>query len=699
MLISSLTVISLIATFLFGLFLALKFRIAELLPPLVLLALYATLQALESNILLHPENLGLKIFVVRLEGCLPLAAFFYSGNFCRPSGLKNLSRASRWLLPLALLFAFWSFWLNPAGLFFSPDFGEEKLLFLTSTGFWFYLILSCLLILPMVQLERTLSALNQHERWRVKFEIIAICVLLGTLVVYFSQTLLYRSLDMRLQDARAFALLLTICLLFYSRVYRSRGEVICISRNAAYRSMILLALGVYLLGLGMLGEGMEYMELRAHRSLMLAVAMICTVVVSLLSLSESVRRRVRVVLHKNFFQSKYDYRDQWLAFTNRVSTAGSLSGLQQAILVFFCETFGTKGGSIYLRHPEENFFSSVAYYEFQRDWRSYLVSDPMLAELEGRDWIVNLTEVNSGLESPLLETMSAAGASFIIPLRFDNKLSGFIVLAGQINQNEQLSYEDYDLMRMLARQSIATLQGISLAEQLTTVRELAAIGKVSTFVLHDLKNQVSGLSLMLDNARNYIDDPEFQQDMLETVDQTVQNMKTLISRLKNIKEKPQLITTPVDVQKIITDAVVTSGCKVQIDGTPTLIDADDEEIYKVILNLLVNAREASANLAEVKIEYGRENSWGFVRVTDKGCGMNADFIKNRLFKPFATTKKNGLGIGLYQCRQIVEAHGGRIEVLSQPDEGSSFTLHLPLAPDLRGDDRRQNVDVTLRSGM
>lgn len=681
MAISPLTLVACIAVVFLSLFLLVKHRSFAVIPLIILLLLVLALQLWESYILLHPQQLFLTHGPTRLEGFLPLAAFFYSVHFCRPPGIANLSRASRAFLFLAFGFALGSLWLPPESLFYSPDFGAETLLFLTNSGFLFFLLLSGFLVLSMVHLERTLSALSQQERWRVKFEIIATCVLLGAHVIYYSQALLYRSLDMSLLDTRSFALVIAVGLLFYSRIYRNQGAEIRISPGVAYRSCILFALSIYVIGLGLIGEGMTYLVFPAQRIVMLAVAMVSTVLVSLLFLSENFHRRIKVTLHKNFYPSKYDYRVQWRAFTERISTTTSLAALQQAILVFFCETFGSKGAALYQFQPEEQVFKSVAHFQFRRDWRSLPVTDPSIVDLASKDWCINLDEVQK--EGRLFfETMASSKASLIIPLLFDNELAGFIVLAERISQKERLSYEDYDLMRMLARQSIATLQGITLAEQLTTARELAAIGKVSTFVLHDLKNQVSGLSLMLDNARSYIEDPEFQQDMLETIQNTMNNMKGLIAKLKNLKEKPQLVTKPVNLQKILKDAAVTCGGKVNLNGDAIFIDADEEEIYKVVLNLFVNAREASPESAAVRVDFWQEEGWALVRVSDQGCGMSADFIATRLFQPFATTKKYGFGIGLYQCRQIMDAHGGQIEVISQPGEGSSFTLHLPLAPEL-----------------
>jgi putative PEP-CTERM system histidine kinase len=299
--------------------------------------------------------------------------------------------------------------------------------------------------------------------------------------------------------------------------------------------------------------------------------------------------------------------------------------------------------------------------------------------MSGGEWIINLRERHHDFSGSLVESLAADGAFLIVPLFFDEELEGFIVLAEQIDSGEELTYEDYDLLKMLARQSIATVQGLRLSEQLSTARELAAIGKVSTFVLHDLKNQVSGLSLMLDNARDYIDDPEFQEDMLETVGNTVKNMKGLIARLKNVKEKPELVIAAVDLDKIVNDAVETAAAAFEVDGESIQVAVDEEEIYKVILNLLVNAVEATAQGRAVQVTYGRRNHYAFVEVKDFGCGMSSDFMAEKLFKPFETTKKHGFGIGLYQCKQIVESHGGCIDVESKESVGTTFILNLPLA--------------------
>ena len=306
-----------------------------------------------------------------------------------------------------------------------------------------------------------------------------------------------------------------------------------------------------------------------------------------------------------------------------------------------------------------------------------MANSPLIDELQRKEWILNLTENRPNLEDTLVDN-----GFLVVPLFFDDELAGFIVLGEQINSGEVLTYEDYDLLRMFAKQAITTVQGLRLADQLAVSRELAAIGKVSTFVLHDLKNQVSGLTLMLDNARNYISDPEFQEDMLKTVSNTVDNMTKLIARLKNLKEKPEIVVSPVELSEIIQKAVESVGGNIQVTGDEVNIAVDKDEIYKVVLNLLVNALDAtSSDDPPVKVVYGLRNGSAFIEVTDFGCGMSAEFIENQLFAPFKTTKRHGFGIGLYQCKQVIEMHHGSISVQSKEGEGTTFLILLPMATD------------------
>ncbi len=564
-------------------------------------------------------------------------------------------------------------------ILFSPDFSEEHIIFLTNSGFVIYLLLMVFLVFGLVQLERTLAGLHQSQRWNIKLLVLGSGLLLVSFALYFSHSLLYRSINLNYLDIRSVAVFFAALLFLYSRLFRDTKGKLSLSRGIAHRSLVLLIVGGYLILLGGLGEGLRYLNISDAKPIFYAIILLSCLALAVVFLSEKLRRRLKVTLHKNFYQSKYDYKEQWQNFANRVTSGITLSEIQTAILDLFCEPLACKGAAFYLYDFELSSYTHSVSFNFRRDWRPFSDNDPLIIQLKQRDWIINLKESHPELKDSLIDSFDDVGAFLVVPLFFDEELAGFIIMGEQINSAEELTYEDYDLLRMLSRQAIATVQGLRLSEQLTTTRELAAIGKVSTFVLHDLKNQVSGLSLMLDNARDYISDPDFQQDMLETVGNTVGNMKRLISRLKNIKEKPQLAISSVALNKIIDDAVETTASHIETNGLSVQVAVDEEEIYKVILNLLVNAIEATEGDLPVQVVFGQQDNMAFIEVKDSGCGMSVEFIQNKLFKPFETTKIHGFGIGLYQCKQIVESHGGKIEVESTHGEGTMFTLFLPLA--------------------
>jgi putative PEP-CTERM system histidine kinase len=298
---------------------------------------------------------------------------------------------------------------------------------------------------------------------------------------------------------------------------------------------------------------------------------------------------------------------------------------------------------------------------------------------ETEDWIYNAADSHSSSLEEFNRLLAPFKVELCVPLKHERGLEGFIMLGEAAHPEESLSYEDFDLMKVLASQATAVVLSLKLSEQLSTAQEMAAIGRVSTFVIHDLKNHVSNLSLMMDNAREHIDNPDFQLDMLETLDETVGKMNNLIARLKNIKEKKQLNLVHCDLSEVVRRGVQEAGSPdMLVDTDPVQVCIDATEIEKVVHNLLLNAYDADANRDAIAVKVGR-NGTAFFEVSDDGCGMSEDFIRNRLFRPFQSTKSHGFGIGLYQCRHIVEAHGGKIEVFSSQGDGSRFRVHLPIA--------------------
>ena len=232
-------------------------------------------------------------------------------------------------------------------------------------------------------------------------------------------------------------------------------------------------------------------------------------------------------------------------------------------------------------------------------------------------------------------------------------------------------------MQTLAQQASSTLLNMRLTDELALAKEMEALGRIAAFIIHDLKNLVYTISLTLDNARTYIADTEFQQDMLETLGNTVSKMNALISRLNTIPDKKGMPREKTDLMYLVKETVaLVKRCEVTIFGGSVLANVDRLEIQKVFLNLVLNAVEATDGKGPVSVEVGVQES-PYIKVIDGGCGISEEFMRTKLFTPFQTTKKSGLGIGLYQCKQIVENHQGRIDVMSTLSKGTAFTVWLP----------------------
>jgi putative PEP-CTERM system histidine kinase len=413
------------------------------------------------------------------------------------------------------------------------------------------------------------------------------------------------------------------------------------------------------------------------RSLLIALGFVAGVGLLIFLLSESVKRKIKVLLHRHFYENKYDYRQQWMEFTERLTSSRSKTELCQAALAGFCDTFGLGCACLFLKDHNRNAFVPVERMEMDPIGVRFPESDPLVSVMAGSKWIINIREQRTA-SSPEAETFFREyRVLFLVPLFLHDAVDGFVALGKPLSATEVYTYEDYDLMKAMAFQASSALLNLRLGDQLAQARDMEAMGKVSAFVLHDLKNLVYTLSLMLDNARLYIGNPEFQEDMIQSLGNTVTKMKILISQLKNLPGRKMLKKEAVDLRALALEtASFLTEPSIPVKGESVAVSADRDELQKVVLNLVLNAMDATSGKGPVSVEVGSDGQ-PFIRVADGGCGISEEFIRDGLFTPFRTTKKKGLGIGLYQCKQITEAHGGWIEVASEMGRGTVFTVWLP----------------------
>lgn len=617
-----------------------------------------------------------KRYALMAESLLPGLWILCSQTFARQSGPWRIGRYLQIVIAVTFLFAFIPFLYPLKVFFYAPDFPGERIIFLETVGYYFYLGITAFLVIALVNLEATFSNASPEALWRIKFDIIGLGTVLVVLCFYYSHALLYRSLNMNYVPMRSFLYLVAVGLIVYSLLYRHGGARIEVSRQVAFKSVILFAVGLYLAIFGFLGEGMQHFGSSFPRTVSISFAFLLGIALLILMLSDKVQREVKVALQKNFYQHKHDYRTQWLRFSEQLSTSHSGEELLQRILAAYCEIFGISGAVLFL------YDHNLAGYGMVSVHRMKLVDDIIAADnslirfMEGNAWVVCVRDENPEIIAENRSFFVNNQVSFVIPLFDGHRVDGLIMLGKPIKSNEIYIYEDYDLMKTIARQASLAILHQRLSEQILQAREIEAIGNVATFVVHDLKNQVSNLSLIVENAPKYIQHPDFQKAMLTSLDNTVTKMKRLIGRLKSIRESSLIDLQNTNLLELVQKTANTiAGGRVIVTGREIMAHVDEAEMQKVVLNLIMNGIEASEAGNPVMVEVGFEER-PYIRVADDGCGMSAQFIRNELFKPFKTSKNQGLGIGVYQCRKIVEAHGGKIDVQSDVGHGSRFTVWL-----------------------
>jgi putative PEP-CTERM system histidine kinase len=274
------------------------------------------------------------------------------------------------------------------------------------------------------------------------------------------------------------------------------------------------------------------------------------------------------------------------------------------------------------------------------------------------------------------------GRRWCVPLRAGEQIFGAIVLADRVN-GADYTVEQLHLLQCIADQVTSVLLNLRLANEVARARELEAFRTMSAFFVHDLKNTAASLNLMLRNLPVHFDDPAFREDALRGIGNTARRIDDLIGRLTELRQRPELRPVEADLNQLVNEALDKLDGMPQVELTkelhpvPTTL-ADRDQMQSVVTNLVLNARDAVGPGGQIRVCTEHVDGNVVLSVTDNGCGMSEAFVNESLFRPFQSTKKRGLGIGMFQSRMIVEAHGGNIRVETEAGKGSTFRVSLPV---------------------
>jgi putative PEP-CTERM system histidine kinase len=541
-------------------------------------------------------------------------------------------------------------------------------------------------VLGLVLCEQVYRRTDERLKWNCRPLVLAFGGLFLFDLVLYSDAQLFNVIDPSLWSARGVVHAMAIPLLAMAAVRNPDWKFgIALSRGVLAGSTVLLVAACYLIGVALLGYVVRYVG--GSWGGVLATVVVCAAALFLLlvTLSETFRAKVRVVVAKNFLAYRYDYRDEWLKFARTLSLPFPGESIAEACVRALASLVESPGGALWLQRPDGS-FEQRAHVGTSPVEPGRPMDEPVVEFLRTTGWVIDLAEAQRDpakygrLRLPDW-IPKADGAWLIVPLAAGDELIGCTLLTRPRVQFD-VNWEVLDLLRTAARQASSYLAHMQATDALLEARKFEAFNRMSAFVVHDLKNLVAQLQLMLRNAQRHRANPEFQQDMLETVEHTVERMNLMMRQLRSG-------ATPVESAGVVDLGLVAQRVKsVRASSHPhlelhthegVLAVGHEERLERVIGHLVQNALDAVGDAGRVIVKVASAGDEAVVEVVDNGPGMSPEFVRERLFKPFESTKGSGMGIGAYESQQYVQGLGGRIEVDSELGRGTAVRLVLRTA--------------------
>jgi putative PEP-CTERM system histidine kinase len=540
-------------------------------------------------------------------------------------------------------------------------------------------------LLGLILVENLFRNTKSEQRWRIKF----LCLGVGGLFVYdfflYSESLLFHGIDPVLAGARGFTNVLIVPLIAVSAARNPEWSLdVFVSRRLVFHTATLIGGGIYLLL--MAGMGYYLREFGGRWGPIVQVTFLTGAVILLFMVlfSGRARAQLKLFVSKHFFSYKYDYRDEWLRFIRTISSPQRSANLRSRVIRAVADIMDSPGGALWLRTAPGGFVLAESW-NLHGPTEIAGLDASAIEVLEQDQSVVNLESLESADDpaAPKALIESFAGTPrlwLVIPLVHRDRLIGLVVLE-KPRAARQLNWEDYDLLKTVARQAASYLAEEEAAEALAETKQFDAFNRRFAFIIHDIKGVVSELSLMVSNVAKHGQNPAFQADMICTVEDAVGKMNRLLLKLKTDRQGVAA-AGPVELAPLLRRIVGQRGTvKPQLvlncEDTGLAVSADPDRLASVVGHLIQNAVEAVDENGRIDVRLRAENGKAIIEVKDNGRGMDDDFIRNDLFRPFRTTKEASFGIGLYETREFARQHGGNLDVVSRRGQGTTMRLSFP----------------------
>lgn len=622
---------------------------------------------------------------------LPAAWLTFSLTYSRGDYRASLSRskiplAIAVLLPVSLTLGFHDQLIEVAAE------GEALQLRPAPTAKALNLILLVANVWVLMNLEQTFRSAVGTMRWRLKFVVLGLAAIFGSRLYVQTQVALYSTYDINWAGLESSGLLIGCVFLMIAYARTGLNEIdVYPSRAVLGSSVTVLLTGSYLFIVGILARLVAHFGGVESLQVQIFVVLLGMALLAVMLLSDRLRQRIHGFVDRHFARSQYDSVRIWTNFSQRLASVRDQASLCKVSVRLVSETFEVLSVTIWLLNEQSGQLvagASTAPQAGEAD-AGGTISTSLTAvpaglrtrtspfDLEGIDepWGGELRRLNPS-------TFPNGGNRWCVPLRSGEQSLGALVLADRVN-GANYTAEELHLLQCIADQMTSVLLNLRLADEVARSREMEAFRTMSAFFVHDLKNAASSLNLMLKNLPVHFNDPAFREDALRAVGNTARRIDEMTGRLSALRQKPRFQPVESDLNQLVNEALDRLEGMPHVELTRELqplpkILADREQLQSVITNLVLNARDALGPEGRIVVRTEHSGPSVVLTVADNGCGMSAAFLKESLFRPFQSTKKNGLGIGMYQSRMLVEAHGGSIWAESETGKGTTFWVSLPV---------------------
>lgn len=525
-----------------------------------------------------------------------------------------------------------------------------------------------------------------EHRWAIKY----LCLGLGLMFAYdfylYSDALLFRHVDLQIWNARGAVDALVVPLIAVSAARNPQWSLdVFVSRGVVYHGATLIGTGGYLLVMAAAGYyirafGGEWGPLLRTVFLFGAGAVLLA-----LLFSGQARARVKVFLSKHFFNYRYDYREEWLRFTKTLSACKATAQPRECVIGAIAAIVESPAGVLWTRRPSGSMAPVAGWNAAVPEGAVEPTDGPFVRFLNERGWVLHLDEYQSNPElyrglalPPWLTELPRAWV--VVPLIDRNELFGFVVLT-RPRADIAFNWEVRDLLKTAGCQAASHLAQLDTLQSLAEARQFEGFNRLSALILHDLKNLIAQQSLVVDSAARHKHNPAFIDDAVRIMSHSVDKMNRLMTLLR--KGLADATKTPIDLAALTADATANRARSTPVpvlEGADTTMSvlANRDRLLSAVENLIQNAQEATGKDGHVRVVLTREGGRAVLLVEDDGCGMDAAFVRERLFRPFDSTKGDtGMGIGAYETREYIHELGGDLTVTSTSGRGTRFRIELP----------------------